>query len=435
MVDEPSHRFEALITDVPGPRSRELRKTLATYEARGVTYLADDYPIFWESAHGALVTDVDGNQYIDLTSAFGVANAGHTNEYVAAAIADQAVRLIHGMGDVHPTEVKTQLLETLATITPGDLQKTYLSTSGAEAVEFAIKTAVLATGKSRFLAYRGAYHGLTLGTLDVIGIPKFRDPFASLVAQSTTWLAYPGADATADAAVAQARAALDADPQIGAILVEPIQGRGGVIVPPHGFLRGLRALCDERNVLLILDEIYTGFGRTGTMFACEHEGVVPDIMCLGKAIAGGVPLSATIGTARVMDAWATSEGEALQTSTYLGNPLACAAALANIGELDRLDVLGRVAHRESWIGERLTAFLAFDHIVAIRGIGYLWGLEFRSAAQANRVVIDGLAKGIILLQSGPTGTSVTIAPPLTIDDDQLARAFDLLEAVVRGGER
>jgi 4-aminobutyrate aminotransferase-like enzyme len=435
MVDEPTHRFEALITSVPGPRSIELRATLAMYEARGVTYLADDYPVFWENAHGALVVDVDGNQFIDLTSAFGVANTGHTNEYVAAAIADQAMRLIHGMGDVHPTEVKTQLLEALAEMTPGDLQKTYLSTSGAEAVEFALKTALLATGKSRFLAYTGAYHGLTLGTLDVIGIPKFREPFSSLVAKSTTWLAYPGADTSAETAIAAARAALDADKQIAAILVEPIQGRGGVIVPPHGFLRGLRALCDERGVLLILDEIYTGFGRTGKMFACEHEGIVPDIMCLGKAIAGGVPLSATIGTARVMDAWALSEGEALQTSTYLGNPLACAAALANVGELARLHVLARVARRESWIADRLKAFIAYEDIVAIRGIGYLWGLEFQTAAQANRVVIDGLAKGIILLQSGPTGTSVTIAPPLIIDDDQLERAFDLLEAAVRMGAK
>jgi len=431
MVDEEGHRFELLLTAVPGPRSRELRTTLATYEARGVTYLADDYPVFWESAHGALVTDVDGNQFIDLTSAFGVANVGHTNEYVAAAIGDQAVRLIHGMGDVHPTEVKTELLQTLAEITPGDLQKTYLTTSGAEAVEFALKTAVLATGKSRFLAYHGGYHGLTLGTLEVIGIPKFREPFASLVGERTTWLAFPGAETTADAAVADARAALERDSQIAAILVEPIQGRGGVIVPPKGFLRGLRALCDERGVLLILDEIYTGFGRTGTMFACEHEGIVPDILCMGKAIAGGVPLSATIGRASVMDAWALNDGEALQTSTYLGNPLACAAALANIGELQRLDLLAHVVRREAWIAERLKRFVVYDDIVAVRGVGYLWGLEFRTAAKANRVVVDGLAKGIILLQSGPTGTSVTIAPPLVIDDDQLARGLDLLETTIR----
>ncbi|GAC1540211.1 MAG: hypothetical protein NVS2B17_16280 [Candidatus Velthaea sp.] len=193
---------------------------------------------------------------------------------------------------------------------------------------------------------------------------------------------------------------------------------------------GLRALCDARGVLLILDEIYTGFGRTGRMFACEHERVVPDLMCIGKAIAGGVPLSATIGRPHVMDAWAKSEGEALHTSTYLGNPLACAAALANIGELERLRVLERVTSRESLLEARLRKFLAHDTIVDVRGIGFMWALEFTSAAEANRVVVDALRRGVILLQSGPTGSSITIAPPLVIEDDQLARALDSVEASI-----
>ncbi|GAC1540206.1 MAG: hypothetical protein NVS2B17_16270 [Candidatus Velthaea sp.] len=224
--------FELLRTEIPGPRSRELRALIERYEARGVTYIGDEYPVFWESAHGSLVTDVDGNRYIDLTSAFGVANTGHANERVGAAIRDQSQRLIHGMGDVHPTEIKARLLETLARITPGDLRKTYLTTSGAEAIEFALKTAVLATGKSRFVAYRGAYHGLSIGALEVIGIDKFREPFARLVHNRTTLLEYPPARSSAAQAVAQASAALEADDRIGAIVVEPIQGRGGVIVPP-----------------------------------------------------------------------------------------------------------------------------------------------------------------------------------------------------------
>ena len=421
-------RFERRASAIPGPRSRELRDLVARFEARGVTYLADDYPIFWESAQGALVTDVDGNRYLDLTSAFGVANTGHTNDRVAAALVDQARRLVHGMGDVHPSEVKALLLVQLARITPGDLQKTYLATGGAEAVEFALKTAFLATGKPRVLAYHGAYHGLTLGTLDVIGIAKFRDPFAELVADRATFLAFPGSATPLADALADARFALDRDADIGAILLEPIQGRGGVIVPPRGFLRGLRALCDERGVLLILDEIYTGFGRTGTMFACEHEGVVPDLLCCGKALAGGVPIAATIGSVRVMDAWAKSEGEALHTSTWLGNPLACAAALANLAELERLDVLARVTTRQTWLAERLARFRTHAAIADVRGIGFLWALEFHDAAHANRVVVDALRRGVILLQSGPTGTSITIAPPLVIDNDQLARALDLVEA-------
>ena len=423
--------FESIVTDVPGPRSRSLAAELAAYEAPGVTYLGEDYPVFWESAAGALVTDVDGNRYLDLTSAFGVAATGHTNPRVARAVADQAQRLMHGMGDVHPTELRTQLLARLAQLAPGDLRKSYLATSGAEAIEFALKTALLATGKPRVLAYHGAYHGLSLGALEVIGIDKFRAPFAPLVPERATFLPYPGGDATVEGALDAVLTALGHDPDLGAILLEPIQGRGGVIVPPPGFLRALRALCDERGLLLILDEIYTGFGRTGAMFACDREGVVPDLLCVGKALGGGLPLSATIGTPRVMDAWPVSAGEALHTSTFLGNPLACAAALANLDELERLDVTSRVRAREAALGARLRTLASQPSVRDVRGVGFLWAVDFAHAAFANRVVVRGLARGVILLQSGATGTSITLAPPLTIEDDQLARALDIFERAVR----
>ncbi len=426
--------LESMVTAIPGPRSRTLAAELARYEAPGVTYLAGDYPVFWERAAGALVTDVDGNRYLDLTSAFGVAATGHTNPRVAAAIAEQATRLIHGMGDVHPTEVRTRLLARLAALAPGALGKTYLATSGAEAIEFALKTALLASGKPHAIAYRGAYHGLSLGALEVGGIDKFRAPFAPLVAEHATFLPYPDADATVDGAIAAVRDALDHDPKIGAVILEPIQGRGGVVVPPAGFLRALRALCDERALVLILDEIYTGFGRTGSMFACEREGIVPDLLCVGKALAGGVPLAATIGTARVMDAWPVSAGEALHTSTFLGNPLACAAALANLDELARLDVVARVGAREGRLGDRLTALASSPSVRAVRGVGFLWAVEFDRPEFANRVVVRGLARGVILLQSGPTGTSITVAPPLTIEDVQLERALDLFEQTIRETE-
>jgi len=409
---------------IPGPRSRALAAELARYEAPGVTYLGEDYPVFWARAYGATVEDVDGNTYVDLTSAFGVAATGHTNARVADAIAQQACALIHGMGDVHPTEVRTRLLARLAALAPGDLCKTYLSTSGAEAIEFALKTALLATGKPRAIAYRGAYHGLSLGALEVAGIEKFREPFAPLVAERATLLPYPGAGDTVDDAVDAVRAALAGDANAGAIVVEPLQGRGGVIVPPDGFLRALRRLCDEHGVLLVLDEIYTGFGRTGTMFACEREGVVPDLLCVGKALGGGVPLSATIGSARVMDAWPRSTGEALHTSTFLGNPLACAAALANLDELERLDALGRVRALEPLLAARLQRLRSHRGVVDARGRGLLWAIEFDGAALANRVVVRGLANGVIVLQSGPTGTSVTIAPPFVIGEDELCRALD-----------
>ena len=425
---------EAIVTPVPGPRSRALAAELARYEAPGVTYLAEDYPVFWESASGALITDVDGNRFLDLTSAFGVAATGHTNPRVSAAVAEQATRLVHGMGDVHPTEVRTKLLARLAALAPGELRKSYLATSGSEAIEFALKTALLATGKPRILAYHGAYHGLSIGALEVAGIARFREPFARLVPGVATFLPYPAADVAVEHAIAAVHVALDHDPEIGAIVLEPIQGRGGVIVPPRGFLSALRTLCDERGLLLILDEIYTGFGRTGAMFACEHEDVVPDLMCVGKAIAGGVPLSATIGTPRAIDAWPVSAGEAIHTSTFLGNPLACAAALANLDELDRLDVIGRVRAHEPSLRAHLRALTRFDSVRDVRGMGFLWGVEFHHAEFANRVVIRGLRNGVILLQSGTTGTSITIAPPLVMEPQQLARALTLFERTIHEAE-
>jgi 4-aminobutyrate aminotransferase-like enzyme len=426
--------FEAIITSVPGPQSLALARRLAAVEPAGVTYLGPEMPVFWDSASGAIVTDVDGNRYLDLTSAFGVAATGHTNDDVAAAIAAQAQRLIHGMGDVHPTALRTELLEALAALAPGDLQKCYLTTSGSDAVEFALKTALLASGRSRFIAYRGAYHGLSLGALEVAGIAKFRDPFAPLIADRATFIAYPGARAAVATAIAALRSALDADPDAGAVVLEPIQGRGGVIVPPSGFLSAVRALCDERGLVLVLDEIYTGFGRTGTMFACDREAVVPDLLCVGKALGGGMPIAATIGTARVMDAWPKSTGEALHTSTFLGNPLACAAALANLNQIAQTNLVAQVEARAGALGARLGRMGSLPGVVDVRGRGFLWGVEFADPSRANAVVVRGLQLGVILLQSGPTGTSITIAPPLTIAEEQLARALALFERAITSAQ-
>jgi 4-aminobutyrate aminotransferase-like enzyme len=428
--------LEDIRTAVPGPRSRELTPTLRAYESRNVTFVDQDFPIFWESASGANVVDVDGNRYIDLTGAFGVANTGHSNPYVAAAIHDQAVRLMHGMGDVHPTEVKVQLLETLGRITPGDLGKTFLASTGAEAVEAALKTAMLATGKFAFAAYRGAYHGLSLGTLEVSGIEKFREPFAQFVPQKTLFLDYPranplAADEGAAAALEDAKRALSARNDIAALLIEPLQGRGGCIVPPKGYLKGLRELCDSLGILLIFDEIYTGFGRTGALFACQHDGAVPDIMCIGKAMANGFPISATIARPSIMDVWPESPGEALHTSTYLGNPMACAAALANLGEIERMQLPQRARQLGIMLGARLDALRADGKALDVRGRGLMWGVEFADAKTAERIVKNALKAGVILLQAGPQGNVISITPPLVISQRQLFRAIDVVAACIK----
>ena len=407
---------------MPGPRTRELARGLQTFESRNVTFVDTRFPVFWHQASGATVTDVDGNRYIDLTAAFGVANTGHCNPRVAAAIGEQAAALMHAMGDVHPTQVKVQLLETLARITPGNLSKTFLCSTGAEAVEAALKTAMLATGKTAFAAYHGAYHGLSFGTLEISGIERFRKPFAGALSDRTLFLDYPR-DA---GALEQAEAALLQRDDIAAVVIEPIQARGGCLIAPEGYLAGLREICTTRGIILIFDEIYTGFGRTGALFACQHEGVVPDILCVGKAIANGFPISAAIAAAHVMDAWPISAGEALHTSTYLGNPMGCAAARANLAEIERLQLCERAAAVGDWLGKRLRELQTMGKARDVRGRGLMWGVELRDARTAQRVVIDALKRGVILLQSGVEGNVLSITPPLVISEAQLARAMQIV---------
>jgi 4-aminobutyrate aminotransferase-like enzyme len=412
------------MNQIPGPRSRELAERLRKHESRGVTFLSEDFPIFWESAHDALVTDVDGNEYIDLTSAFGVATAGHTNPRVGDAIAAQSKQLVHGLGDVHPSRMRVELLEKLASIAPGDLSVSYLCNSGSEAVDFALKTAFLRNKRPAVLAFTGGYHGLTSSALSVTGIDKFREPFAPFIRGDVRFAPFPTPLHTLEMEFRGYRT--------GTVIVEPIQGRAGVIVPPRGWLAGLRALCDLYGATLIFDEIYTGFGRTGKMFALDYEDVVPDLLCVGKAIANGVPLAAVIGTRKAMDAWEASSGEALHTSTYLGNPLACAAALANIKEIEERELVQRAASLGAKLGARLRDLPERTPLVsAIRGRGMLWGVQLPSPELTFAVTKEALRLGTIVLPSGVRGDVITLAPPVTIDEGQLMHAVDLLEQAIQ----
>jgi 4-aminobutyrate aminotransferase-like enzyme len=428
-----SGELESIAGTVPGAHSTELLSTLRRYESQNVTACFDDFPVVWESALGALVTDVDGNRYIDLTAAFGVANAGHANPYVVSAVADQASRIMHGMGDVHPTQARIELLERLASIVPQGLSKAILATTGSEAVEAALKTAMLVTGRSRFAAYRGAYHGLSFGALAICGIEKFREPFVRALAENPVLLEYPrnAAGIGVERLVASARDALAQNGDVAALMIEPIQGRGGCIVPPPGYLAAIAGACKELGIVLVVDEIYTGFGRTGAWFAVEHDRIVPDILCIGKAMGSGFPISAAIGRAEIMDAWPLSKGEALHTSTYLGNPMACAAALATISEHERLGLAARSRQLGLGLGSRLDALRAHRNVVDVRGRGMLWGVHVKDAPTADAIVKRALASGVIVVQSGPEGDVLAISPPLTIGERQLYRAVEILEAAIR----
>jgi 4-aminobutyrate aminotransferase-like enzyme len=412
----------------PRTRSNELAQQLRKYESRNVTFVDGGSPIFWESAQDATVIDADGNEYLDLTAAFGVANCGHGNAGVTAALQQQAARLSHAMGDVHPAAIKAQLLEKLAAIAPGDLSKSFLGSSGSDAIEAAMKTAMLATGKPAFAAFRGSYHGLSIGTLEIAGIKKFREPFLAWLPERTLLLDYPRGNA--DQALEYARRAFSRRYDLAAVIVEPIQGRGGCVVPPPGYLAELRAICHERGMLLIADEIYTGFGRTGTMFACEQESLTPDILCAGKAMGNGFPISAAIAAPAVMDAWPASEGEALHTSTHLGHPIGCAAALASIAELEGRELPKRAATLGRVLESKLKELQSSGKVAGVRGRGLMWGLELHDGARARAAVERALAKGVIILQSGPDGNVLSLTPPLTIPESELDRGVDVVAACI-----
>ena len=394
-----------LRTKIPGPRSRALARQLRRYESRNVTYISGHWPIFWQRALGANVWDVDGNRYIDLTAAFGVTSVGHGNPRVVAALRRQATTLLHAMGDVHPNELKLRLARKLCALTFGRWNRSQarvvFGNSGAEAVEIALKTAAIHTKRCGVIAFEGGYHGLTYGALDATWRADFRTPFLKQLGHFTAHVPYGRAPEVAGIE------------GYGAVLVEPIQGRGGIVVPPDNFLPKLREFCNDHSLVLIFDEIYTGFCRTGRWFACEHWGVVPDIVCLGKGMTGGFPLSACVGRAEVMDSWPESHGEAIHTSTFLGNPLGCAAALAAIAEMKAKTLAERSQRLGAHVQSRLD----------LRGKGLMLGLE---ASNATDLCEQLLQRGIIALPEGNRSEVLGLTPPLVITQRQLHYCVDVL---------
>jgi 4-aminobutyrate aminotransferase-like enzyme len=355
------------------------------------------------------------------------------------------------MGDVHPHPRKAELARELSRLTferwtkfpdarprtPAPIRgKVIFSNSGFEAVESALKTAMLATGKHGVIAFSGAYHGLGYGALNVTHRDFFRSPFHYQLREFGHFVPFPSR-AGALAAVEWAIHRILRRERIGAILVEPVQARGGINVPPKEFLPMLRRLCDEQGVLLVLDEIYTGFGRTGKWFACEHRGVVPDLICLGKALTGGFPLSACVGRADLMDAaWPESHGEAIHTSTFLGHPVGCAMALAQIEEITRLNLCQRSAELGEFLLGKLSRVQAPKLKIEARGLGLMAGIEIRlpdgkpATAVTMQAVKTMLHRGYILLPEGEHANVLSFTPPLTITQAQLAKAVGVLAEVL-----
>jgi len=422
--------------------SEKTLSLLRDYESPNILAIAPDLsaPMVWEQARGVHVRDASGRKYLDLTSAFGVAAAGHANPRVVAAGRRQMGLLIHAMGDVYPHARKAELARELSRITferwtaarPHNSRlagKTIFANSGFEAVEAALKTALLATGRPRILAFTGGYHGLGYGALNATHRGYFRAPFRAQLAEFGSFAPFPKTDSDLPALERAIRKLHQAAP-FGAILAEPVQARGGINVPPAAFLPRLRELCDRLGALLILDEIYTGFGRAGKWFACEHSATVPDLICLGKALTGGFPLSACVGRAGVMDAaWPRSTGEAIHTSTFLGHPVGCAMALAQIQEIRARRLPERSAALGAFLLEELRAKTPPPPWqLEIRGLGLMAGVEIRQAdgapatGAALAVIREMLRAGFIVLPEGEHSNVISFTPPLTITRPQLAAA-------------
>lgn len=420
-------------------------KLLRAYEPANLLWIAPGggWPIVWEQARGTRIRDAEGRKYIDLTAAFGVAAAGHANPRVVAAGQAQMGKLLHAMGDVHPHALKAELARELSRLTferwsnGATTAKTIFNNSGFEAVEAALKTAMLATGRRQILAFQGAYHGLGYGALNATHRAYFRRPFEPQLGRFGTFVPFPALDDDLHSVKKKIERHLRGG-KFGAVLAEPIQGRAGVDVPPPGFLPLLRELCDRHGALLVLDEIYTGFGRAGTWFACEQSKTIPDLICLGKALTGGFPMSACVGRARLMSAaWPPSSGEAIHTSTFQGHPVGCAMALAQIREISRLRLPERSAALGLYLTGQLRRVRVPGHKVEVRGRGLMVGVEITTDAgkPATELVLralrEMLRRGFILLPEGEFGNVISFSPPLTISGAELAAAVAELRAVLQ----
>lgn len=435
----------------PAERSRELARRLTEVESRDVADMGREFPVFWEEALGSNVWDADGNRYVDLTAGLGVAAPGHRHPEVVEAIRDQAGRLVHGMGDVHPPTVKVEFLERLSALSVIQDGRTALATSGAEAVEVALETARLYTGKPGVVAFTGAYHGLACGALAVTDREHVRRTREGQGSSHVHRVPYPdpfrpapglrGGQSLTGRVLDRIQATLsEAEGEIGAVVVEPVQGWGGDVVPPRGFLAALAAFCGQHDLLLVADEVYTAFGRTGRRFACEHEGVIPDLLCVGKALSGCLPVSACVGRREIMQAWSASGGESGHTSTFAGNPLACAAGLASLRVIEE-ERLAENAKNEGnrWLRDLERLAERHPSVGQARGRGLMLGLELvrpdgdgREPAPelAREVVREMLRRGWIVLAGGRSGNVISLSPPLNVAPDLLDRATGELDRVL-----
>jgi 4-aminobutyrate aminotransferase/(S)-3-amino-2-methylpropionate transaminase len=424
-----------LRTEVPGPRSREItgRKEGVVADPLGL-YL----PIVIEEGRGATVTDVDGNTFVDFTGGVGCLNVGHAHPAVVTAVQEQAARFLHTDFTIVPYEVYVEYAERLTALAPfSGAAKAAFFNAGTEAVENAVKFARGYTGRPAVIGFEGAFHGRTLLSLTLTSkthpYKAGLGPFAPEVYRVPFPNDYRGISAR-DAldALERALSTQVAAETVAAVVVEPVQGEGGFIPAPREFFQGLRALCDREGIVLVVDEVQTGFGRTGRMFAIEHYGVEPDLVTLAKSIAGGLPLSAVLGRAEIMD----SLRDSAVGGTYVGNPVALAAAVAVLDVFEDEGLVERAPRIGETVRDRMTGWQErFAAIGDVRGLGAMLAVEYVADREtkepapqiASRIAEEAAVRGLLLLKAGVYSNCNRVLCPLVITDAELEEALDVWE--------
>jgi acetylornithine/LysW-gamma-L-lysine aminotransferase len=376
-------------------------------EDRNLSNLYQKFPVRIERGKGAYVWDTSGKEYIDCMGGYGVALVGHCNPRVVEAIKNQAEKLIVCHMSLY-NDTREDFLKKIAAIAPQGLNKIFFSNSGAEAVEAALKFSRRYTGKPGIISMNGGYHGKTFGALSVTYSEKYRKPFMPLL-EGVKFLPYTNPNI--ENAI---------DDSIGTVIVEPIQGETGIILPPDRLLQNMRELCTKHKIILIFDEIQSGFGRTGKMWAGEHWKTVPDMMCLAKGIAGGVPIGLTLCKPEIVEAMRVGE----HSSTFGGNPLACAAGSATIEALTEDKLVENAAALGNYFKEGLL-ILKYKHKIVreVRGIGMMLAMELRF--DVKNVLLDGIRNGLLMLYSGKN--ILRLLPPLVMEKRTVSTALEIID--------
>ena len=386
-------------------------KEIIDVEKQSMANVYAKKPVVITRGKGAIVWDINGKEYIDCTGSYGVCIVGHCHPKVVEAVKRQAEKLISCHSSLY-NDARSEFLQKITKITPKGLNKILFANSGAEAVESAIKLARKFSGKPEIIAMMGAFHGKTMGALSATWDKKYREPFLPLV---------PEFKHVPSDNLERVREAVTE--KTAAIIAEPIRGESGIRVPSDDFLPGLREICDNKGVLLILDEVQTGFGRTGKIFACEHWNVVPDILCVAKSVAGGLPLGVTIAKEDVMSSLKLGE----HTTTFGGNPLVCAAACAAIDVLIEEKLAERAATLGALFKEKLVSLQAKHKVVReVRGVGLMLGIELRF--DVLNIILQAMDKGVIILDAGRN--VLRFLPPLVIEKEQIDKVVAILDTIL-----